>query len=123
MLPLSHDIQKKVPYDDKTCWRPLWKEYTNDSNNVPIYGKRMLFGPKRKSDPGKYIFWTDSVHLTDPSCYLLGPFNFDPHSDIFVAQQHVVLTHWEYLLIVCNALSIISTILSTLINVKVFTKK
>ena len=29
----------------------------------------MLFGPKRESDPSKYILWTDSVHLTDSSYY------------------------------------------------------
>jgi len=53
----------------------------------------MLFGPKRKPDSNKYIFWTDSVHLTDPLCYLLGPFNFDSHSDDIKTNQHVALTH------------------------------
>ena len=63
--------------DDTDRWWPLWHEYKNDVNNVPLYGARMLFGPKRKLDLSKYILWTDSVHLTDSSCYLHGPFNFD----------------------------------------------
>ena len=63
-------------YDDKARWWPLWHEYKNDKNDVPIYGARMLFGPKRKSDSNKYILWTDSVHLTNPSCYLDGKFLF-----------------------------------------------
>ena len=83
----------------------------------------MLFGPKRKPDSNKYILWTDSVHLTDPSCYLNVPFNFDSHSDVITAKQHVTLTHWEYLLTVCNTLGVVSPILSTLTDVKASTKK
>ena len=81
--------------DETTRWWPLCHEYKNDKNNLPIYGARMLFGPKRKPDSNKYILWTDSVPLTDLSCYLLGPFNFDSHSDIITTNQHVALTHWE----------------------------
>ena len=97
-----------------TRWCPLWYEYKKNRNNVLIYGDRMLFGPKRKPDPNKYILRTDSVHLTDTSCYLNGTFNFDSHSDIITAKQHVALTHWEYLLTVCSTLGIVSPILSTL---------
>ena len=79
--------------DDKARWWPLCHEYKNDTNNVPIYGARMLFGPKRKPDSTKYILWTDSVPLTDPSCYLFGPFNFDSHSNVITTNQHVALTH------------------------------
>ena len=40
-------------------------EYTNNSDNVSVYGSRILLGQKRKPDPSKYIRWTDSIHLTD----------------------------------------------------------
>ena len=60
----------------------------------------MLFGPKRKSDPSKFILWTDFVHLTDSFCYLHDPFNFDSNSDVIIAKQHIAQTHWEYLLTV-----------------------
>ena len=60
----------------------------------------MIFGPKRKIDPSKYILWTHAVHLTNPSCYLHGPFNFDSYSDVIIAKQHIALTHWEYILTV-----------------------
>ena len=101
----------------------LWHEYKNDRNNFPIYGDRLLFDPKRKPDPNKYILRTDSVHLTDISCYLHGPFNFDSHSDIITAKQHVASTHWEYHLTICNTFGIVSPILSTITNIKVSTKK
>ena len=109
--------------DDMDRWWSLWHGDKTDRNNVPIYGARILFGPKRKPDPNKYILWTDSVHLTDPSCYLNVPFNFDSHSDVITAKQHVTLTHWEYLLTVCNTLGVVSPILSTLTDVKASTKK
>ena len=109
--------------DDKTRWWPLWHEYKNDKNDVPIYGARMLFGPKRKLDSTKYNLWTDSVLLTEPSCYLLGPFNFGSYSDVVTTNQHVVLTYCEYLINVCNTLGIVSPILSTLTDVKSSSKK
>ena len=83
----------------------------------------MLFGPKRKTDSKKYILWTDSVHLTDPSCFLHGPFNFDSHSDVITPNQQVALTHWEYLFTFCNTLGIVSPILSTLTAVKASAKR
>lgn len=86
--------------DDKARWWPLWHEYKNDKNDVPIYSVRMLFGPKHKPDSNKYILRTDSIHLTDPSCYLHGTFNFDSHSDVITAKQHVALTRWGYFLTV-----------------------
>ena len=55
--------------DDKARWWPLWHECKNYKNDIPIYRARMLFGPKRRPDSNKYILWTDSVHLTDPSYY------------------------------------------------------
>ena len=75
----------------------------------------MLFGPKCKLDSTKYILWTESVHLTDHSCYLHGSFNFDSHSDVITAKQHVA--------VVCNILGIVFPILSTLTDVKSSTKK
>ena len=109
--------------DDTARWFPLWHEYKNDKNNVPLYGTSMLFGPKRKPDLSKYILWTDSVHLTDSSCYLHDPFNFDSHFDVITAKQHIALTHWEFLLTICHSFSIVPPILSTLADVKGSTKK
>ena len=82
-----------------------------------------MFGPKRKPDSNKYILWKDSVHLTDPSCYLHDPFNFDSHSDVITPNQHVALTHWESLFTLCNTLGTVPPILSTLTDVKVSAKK
>ena len=40
------------------------------------------------------ILWIDSIHLTDSSYYIHGPFNFDSRSDIIKAKQYIALSHW-----------------------------
>ena len=100
--------------DDTTCWWSLWHEYKNDENNVPLYGTRILFGPKRKPDLSKYILWIDYVLLIDSSCYLHDPFNFDSYSDVITAKQHVALAYWGFLLTIFHSFSIVPPILSTL---------
>ena len=70
------------------------------------YSSRMLFKPNRKPNLAKYILWTESVHLTDFSCFIHGPFNFDSRFDVISAKQIVVLRHWEFLLTSCIALGI-----------------
>ena len=116
------------PDDSHLCcntarWWPLWHEYKNNEHNISLYGARMLFGPKGKPDLRKYFFWTDSVQLTDSSCYLHGPFNFDSHSDVITAKQHIALPHWDFLLTIFRSFSIVPPILSTLTTVKGSTKK
>ena len=39
--------------DDKARWWPLWYEYTNNSDNVPVYTACILLGSERKPDPNK----------------------------------------------------------------------
>ena len=86
-----------------------------------------FFWPRMRSDikvyPDKYILWSGSIYLTDTSCYLHGPFNFETHSDIISAKQHVALIHWEYPLTICNQLSVVPVIISTLTKMKVTRKK
>ena len=53
-----------------------------DTNNIPVYEARILLGPNWKPNTKKYILWKDSVHLSDSSCYIHGPFNLDSRSDI-----------------------------------------
>ena len=84
---------------------------------------RMLFGLKRKPGPSKYTIWTDSVHLTDSSCYLHDQLNFDSYSEITITKKHIVLTQCGHILTVCNTFSIIPSILSTLTDVKGSNKK
>ena len=90
------------PKDSHLCadtarWWSLWHKYKNDKTNIHIYGACMLFGPKRKLDPNKYILWKNLVNLAYPSCYWYDPFNFGSQSDVITAKQYVALTHWEYL--------------------------
>ena len=120
---ISRHLNDNDPCDEKARWWSLWHEYRNDKNDIPIYGDLMLCGPKRKSDSNKYILLTDSVHLTGPLFYLLDPFHFDSHSDVITTNQYGALTHWEYIFTVYNTLDIVSSILSTLSDVKLSNKK
>ena len=78
----------------------------------------MNFGPKRKPNLKKDILRSDSVHSTDPSCYLDGLFNFDSRSVIVIAEQFIALRHWEYLMTVCNTFNIVPPTSFTLTDVK-----
>ena len=50
------------------------------------------------------MLWFDSVHLTNNKYFIHGPFHFDAHDDIVQPNQHVALTHWEFLLIFVTSL-------------------
>ena len=75
----------------------------------------MLFSPKFKPNLKKFMLWSNSVHLTDTKYFIHGPFNFDAHDNIIQPDQHVALTHWEFLFSFCTQFSIVPSILSTLI--------
>ena len=62
-----------------------------DDSNIPVYGDRILLHPRRKPDLIKYVLWIDSVPLTDTSCFLHRPFNFDSQSDIISTNQYIFL--------------------------------
>ena len=76
----------------------------------------MLFKPNRKLDLKKYMLWSDSVHLTNVSCFIHGTFNFDSRSDVISAKQFVDLCHWEYLLISCITLGIVPPLFPLLLQ-------
>ena len=79
--------------DDVTRWQPEWPEYFSDDSNIPVYGSRMVFSPRRKPDLTKYMLWTDSVHLADISCFLRWPLNYDSQSNIISTNQHIALRY------------------------------
>ena len=111
------------PDDNHLCdgvarWWPEWHEYKLNDDNIPVYGSRMLFKPNRKPNLSKFMLWTDSIHLSDSSCYIHGPFSFDSRSDVISAKQFVALRHWEFLLTSCIALGIVPPTISTLTQAK-----
>ena len=117
------------PFDNRLCddtsrWWPLQYEYVLDTNNIPGYGARILLGPNRKPNTKKYILWTTSVPLSDLSCYIHEPFNFDSRSDIIKPNQYIVLRNWVFLLASCFTLSIVPHNLSilTIPNISQFPK-
>ena len=78
----------------------------------------MLLKPNRKPNLSKFMLLTDSIHLSDSSCYIHGPFNFDSISDVISAKQFVPLRHWEFLLTSSIALGFVPPTISTLTQVK-----
>ena len=109
----SHPDDKHL-CGDKSQWWPEWHEYILDSNITPVYGARILFSPKRKQNPKKYVLWSDYVHLTYSKHFINGQFNYDDHTDIIYPKKYVALTHWEFSLSLCSQLSIVPPTLSTL---------
>ena len=86
------------PDDNHLCadidrWWHEWHKYSLNDENIPLYGSRMLFKPNRKPNLAKCTLWTDSVHLTDSSCFICGTFNFDSRSDVIYTKKIVALRH------------------------------
>ena len=103
--------------DDVSRWWLERHECQLDDQNVPVYDARILFDPKRKPNVDKDISWTDTVHLTDASCFIHYSFNCDSRSNIISTKTFIALGHWEFLLISCNVLGIVFSIISALANV------
>ena len=64
--------------DDKDRWWPEWHEYKLDSDNIPVYGARVLFSSKRKPDlknicygPTLYLLQTLIILFTGHSIMML----------------------------------------------------
>ena len=64
------------------------------------------------------MLWSDSVHLTDSTCFIHRPFNFDSRSDVISAKKIVALRHWKFLLTSCIQLDIVPPTISILIATK-----
>ena len=47
----------------------------------------------QKPNPTKYVLWSDYAKLTDPTCFIHEPFNYDAHTNNIQPAQHVDLTH------------------------------
>ena len=107
---ISRHPANKYLCDDAVRWLSEWQEYyLDDFNIIP--------------DLTKYTMQTDSVHLTDTSYFLNGPFNFDSQSDIISSNQYTALRHWDFLLTSCNELYIVSPLISTHTTAKPKKKK
>ena len=83
--------------DDKVRWWPELHKYQLDDNNIPVYGARILCSPKRKPNLKKFMYWSDSLHITDTKYFIHIPFNFDAHDGIIQPNQHVALINCEFL--------------------------
>ena len=51
-----------------------------DSENISVFGTRLLFGPNRKLHMKEYILLTYTIYLKKCACYLRGLFDFDGYS-------------------------------------------
>ena len=76
--------------DDVSRWWPEWHEYSMNDENIPVYGSRMLLKPNRKTDLKKYMLWSNSVHLTDSSCFIYEPFNLTHAPTVFLQKNSLL---------------------------------
>ena len=51
-----------------------------DSENISVFGTRVLFGPNHKLHMKEFILLTDTIYLKNSACYLRGIFDFDGYS-------------------------------------------
>ena len=114
LLLISRHSDDNHLCDDVARWWPEWHKYSLNDDNISFYGSCMLFKPNKRPDLTKYMLWTDSIYLTDSSCFIHGPFNFDSRANVISAKQFVALRHWKNLLTSCIALSIVPSTISTL---------
>lgn len=64
---------------DKSRWRTIWHEYTDDNGTIVYSEHRREFSAGKVPDTSKYIAYADFIHLDQPDSYILGPFDFaDP---------------------------------------------
>ena len=69
------------------------------------------------------MVWTNLVRLTDPSCFIYGPFHFESHFDTSSVKVYIALRHFESLLTSRNALGIVLPIISTLADTNLKKKR
>ena len=85
-LQMKTMFNKTQLSQDVARWWREWHEYKLNDDNIPAYGSCMLFKPNRKPNLSNFMLLTDSIHLSDSSCYIHGPFNFDSRSDVISAK-------------------------------------
>ena len=99
--------------DDDARWWPEWHEYTIGNDNIPDFGQRVLFHPLRKPPLAKYRLWTDTIPLSDPNCYLSGPFHFEARHDVVNPCNYIARDQWLLLHSICSISSVVPPILSS----------
>ena len=82
-----------------------------------MYSADILLEPNRKSRLEKYVFQTDFICLTESSCYIREPSDFDFCSDVIKPKEYINMSCWEFLLTPCNTVGIIPPVISTLIEI------
>ena len=109
---LARHPRDKQLTDDFARWWPEWHEYTIGADNIPDFGQRVLFHPLRKPNLSKFRLWTDTVPLSDPNCYLQGPFDFESRNDVLNPCNYVARDQWLLLASSCSVSGIVPPLLS-----------
>jgi hypothetical protein len=109
---LQHPSDKSMSHPLSRWW-PQWNRYSlNALDGVMEFGAIHLFSPTTTPDPSRFSAWSTIVPLSHPTCYLLGPFNFQPR---LLASDHrsiVAAPLWDALFLLCQARGIIPPALS-----------
>jgi hypothetical protein len=96
--------------DQQARWWPQWHRYTTVNGTIE-YGDCILFRPPHLPDPTRFIAWSDTIKLTDPAVFLVGPFDFT--SPARGLRHHVASPIWDTLALRCQTTGVTPPSLST----------
>ena len=109
---LQHPSDKTMSHP-RSRWWPQWNRFSiSPLDGVMEFGDIQLFSPSRTPDSSKFVAWSTAVPLSDPSCHLLGPFDFQPCLLASDRRSVVSAHHWDNLFSLCQARGIIPPALS-----------
>ena len=109
---LQHPSDKTTGHR-RSHWSPQWNRFsTSPIDGIMDYGDIQLFSPAHIPDPSKFVAWSVAVPLSDPTCHLLGPFDFQPCLLASIRCSIVPPHYWDNLFSLCQAGGIIPLALS-----------
>jgi hypothetical protein len=76
------------------------------------FGSIQLFPPSTLPGASKFVAWSTAVPLSDPTCNLLGPFEFQPRLLASDRRSIVAADKWDRLFSICQSRGIIPPVLS-----------
>jgi hypothetical protein len=109
---LQHPTDTSLSHPQSRWW-PQWNRYTtNPVDGIMDFGPIHLCSPHTTPDPTKFVAWSTSVSLSDPLCYLSGPFDFQPRLLASDGRHILAAPHWDHLHSLCQSRGIIPPALS-----------
>ncbi len=109
---MQHPSDKALGQPQSRWW-PQWNRFSiSPLDQVMEFGPIQLFPPSTLPDPSKFVAWSTAVPLSDPTCHLLGPFDFQPRLLASDRRSIVPADLWDRLFSICQSRGIMPPALS-----------